>query len=434
MQPLKGLRLSRSIEPIIRETLTQSRVVAVVGPRQAGKTTLVEGIAAEKNMKYFSMDHQETLKQVNKDPDNFITPGESYVFDEIQNAPKLIRAIKLAVDQDPTPGRFLITGSIHPSLSGIAPDSLAGRAQTLELLPFSEAELCKAKDPLAFLTQAFQNNFSKVPSAGSMDLGIHERILRGGYPLAVMNSNPHFRKNWLDEYALHLLGQDLKNIRDLKKLSKLPKLLNISARLQSQLVKQQPIARELSVNVNSIETWLNIFEMLYLIRLLLPWHKQGKARMVKEPKMHFIDSGLVAALKDQNLDFLKKENQAMEALMEGFVFSELAKMCSLRRREVQIYHYGRKEQRGLGETAVDFVLEEWQRKVVGIKVKASKKAKDDDFKGLRRLREDVGENFSCGVVLYLGEEIYSPEPGLYALPYHTLWSLGVQDHADTKVT
>ena len=418
--------IDRHMEPVIRDAMSHMRIVAALGPRQSGKTTLVKKIGDDLDMNYLSMDNKKTRKKAEEDPDGLIVPGKRYVIDEIQQVPDMIYAIKLSVDQDPTPGRFLITGSLHPFLSGISPDSLPGRLWRLDLLPFSQAELYKTKQPLAFLDHAFEDNLSNLPLAKNRDNnGIYEEILMGGYDMARQSSDSQERANHLSKYAYSLLEQELLNMKNVTQeaISLLPRLLTSMIRFQGQLVNIESLASELSTSAQNIRDLLRVFELMYLIRLVMPWHRKLGYRMTKASKLHFMDSGVIAALqKKKNAESLKKDSKALGALMEGFIFSELQKMCALTMYDIDIFHY-----RKNNKAEVDLVLEKDTGELVGVEVKASKKLKQDDFKGLRSLRETAEDHFVCGVILYLGEERYSPEPGLYALPYHSLWSSGERE-------
>ena len=416
----------RFMEPVIRHALTYKRVVTVVGPRQSGKSTLVVKIAEDLGMHYLSLDDPDILEQAEKDPKSLIVPGERYVFDEVQRAPKLIYVIKMAVDRDQTPGCFLITGSVHPYRSGLAPDSLAGRTENLELLPLSQGEIHRIKDPLAFMDQAFTNEFSQPLYKAKSELEIYEQILNGGYSMALGRSTK-LRGIDLRNYASSLLEQEFLKIHatEDQSVGKLPKLLKLASELQSQLISTQDLSNKLQTNPKNTEIWLHLFQLMYLLHLVMPWHSKQSKRITKEHKLYFIDSGLISALRKETLESLTQDGKTMGALMEGFVFSELAKMCSLTQGDIEIYHYRTPDQ-----LEVDLVLEK-QRKVVGIEVKAAKKVHSDDFKGLRRLKEEAGMQFSCGVILYQGEEKFSPEPDLHALPYHSLWSLG-GEYYDTQ--
>ena len=144
----------RHSETRVRDALTDTRIVAVVGPRQSGKTTLARRIASDDGRPFITLDDEQHRRFAEDDPIGFVRSNPVAVIDEIQRAPGLILAIKQAVDQDPRPGRYLITGSVDLFRSAISPDSLAGRVETIELLPFSQAEIAGAGAP-GFLDRAF---------------------------------------------------------------------------------------------------------------------------------------------------------------------------------------------------------------------------------------------------------------------------------------
>ena len=150
--------MPRHSETRVRDALTDTRIVAIVGPRQSGKTTLARRIASDDGRPFITLDDEQHRRFAEDDPIGFVRSNPVAVIDEIQRAPGLILAIKQAVDEDPRPGRYLITGSVDLFRSAISPDSLAGRVETIELLPFSQAEIAGAGAP-GFLDRAFAGDF-----------------------------------------------------------------------------------------------------------------------------------------------------------------------------------------------------------------------------------------------------------------------------------
>ena len=160
--------------------LTDTRIVALVGPRQSGKTTLARRFADDEQRPFITLDDDQFRRFAQEDPVGFMRGRRAAVIDEIQRAPALILELKKLVDEDPTPGRYLITGSVELFKSAISPDSLAGRVETIELLPFSQAEAAVAGVP-DFLTRAFAGDFPNIANTGTTD-NLVERVLSGGYP------------------------------------------------------------------------------------------------------------------------------------------------------------------------------------------------------------------------------------------------------------
>lgn len=172
----------RHIEPRIAEALLDTPVVLLAGPRQAGKTTLVRHIAAQQGLRYLTLDDALTLLSAREDPVAMVRSLDRAVIDEIQRAPELLLAIKKSVDEDRRPGRFLLTGSANLMALPTVADSLAGRMQTLSLLPLSQSEM--ALRVTNWLDNVFAGQIPRADPAAQGD-DLVERVLRGGYPEAV---------------------------------------------------------------------------------------------------------------------------------------------------------------------------------------------------------------------------------------------------------
>ena len=193
----------------MRAALADTRVVALVGPRQSGKTTLARKVAG-RHRTFLTLDDEQTRLFAQNDPSGLLRGVDRAVIDEIQRAPELVLTLKRSVDEDRRPGRFLITGSADLFAGSIAPDSLAGRIETIELLPLSQAELERAGPP-AFLDRAFSGTIGARDDAGPVP-DIVERALGGGYPEALAREAPSRRRAWLVAYAQSLAQRDVGDI------------------------------------------------------------------------------------------------------------------------------------------------------------------------------------------------------------------------------
>jgi len=205
----------RFLETPIREALKDTRVVALAGPRQSGKSTLARSIAGA-GATYLSLDEAINFKAASDDPTGFIRRTQGLtVIDEIQRVPELMLAIKLAVDEDPAPGRFLITGSADIRTIPSIQDSLAGRIQVFELLPLSRDEVGGGRS--SFLTDVFAG---RLPEAGALEPEELQRLVAiGGFPEAIARTNRARRLDWFEAYAQALIEQDVADIAHLDRLS-----------------------------------------------------------------------------------------------------------------------------------------------------------------------------------------------------------------------
>ena len=410
--PLGSIR--RHVETRLRAALADTRIVALLGPRQSGKTTLARKIAADLHLHFVTLDDEQFRRFANHDPDGFMRGLDRAVIDEIQRAPDLILALKKTVDEDPRPGRFLITGSVDLFRGAISPDSLAGRVETVELLPFSQAEIDRHR-ACGFLGRVFAGDFPTLKASGRA-ADLIARVVAGGYPEALRRTRPARRRAWLAAYARALTTRDVVEIAEVSKTAELSRLLEHAALAAGQTLNLSALAGALGVDGKTIERWLRLLEQMFLVRRVPAWHRNDLKRLIKAPKLHFIDSGLLAALKCVSAGDIQGERSRLGPLLEGFVFSELAKLIGQSEEPVSLSHF-----RDRDRVEVDFVLEQ-AGKIVGIEVKATATLKPRDLHGLKRLQTAAGRAFACGVVVHDGERIQRVGDRLFAMPVASLWS------------
>ena len=405
----------RHSEARVREALADTRIVAIVGPRQSGKTTLARRIAADDGRPFISLDDDQHRRFAGDDPLGFVRGNPTAVIDEIQRAPALILAIKQAVDEDPRPGRYLITGSVDLFRAAVSPDSLAGRIETIELLPFSQAEIARTGAP-RFLDRAFAGDFPSLAEARATT-DLTQRILAGGYPEALSRPLPSRRASWLRSYARSLAERDVSDIANVGNLDAMARLLDHAAASSGQLLNMSGIGVRLGVDGKTVDRWLALFEHMFLVRRVYAWHRNDLKRLVKRPKLQFLDSGLLAALRRIDPAAIASDRQKLGPLLECFVYSEIARAAALSDHPILFSHYRDKDR-----VEVDLVLERLPGAIVGIEVKAGATAHPGDFKGLARLREATGRRFACGIVLHDGDRIQQVGPKLFAMPVGALWN------------
>lgn len=405
--------LKRHAEVRVRTALTDTRVVAIVGPRQSGKTTLARLVGGEKRP-FFTLDDAATREFALNDPEGFVRDLDVATIDEIQRAPQLVLAIKKSVDADQRPGRFLITGSADLFGSALAPDSLAGRIETVVLLPLSQAEIEKRKAS-RFLERAFAGDIKPGVAGYRLD-DLTDRILAGGFPEALSRKPEARRRDWLKAYARSLAERDVNDIAQIDKPEIMKRLIEHAAVAAGQLLNMAGLGGKAGVDAKTIDRWLVLLEDIYFVRRIRPWHSNTLKRLVKTPKLQFLDSGLLAALIGVDGKRAAVERSVLGPLIECFVYAEIEKMATLADSPIEITHYRDKD-----KVEVDFVLERSPGEIVGIKVKASATAKSEDFRGLTRVRGSLGKKFKLGVLLHDGERVLPFGDRLIAAPIALLW-------------
>jgi predicted AAA+ superfamily ATPase len=401
----------RHLGALLRESLQDTPAVLVNGPRQCGKTTLVRQFEGE--MAYFSLDDPALLAAVRADPLGFVKRLDRAIIDEVQRAPQLLMALKLVIDQDRRPGRFLLTGSANLMALPQIADSLAGRVEILTLLPLSHSEL--ARRPNTFLSQARAQTWTLMPPSALAPVDMTQQVLAGGYPEMQQRTTPARRQAWARAYMTTLIERDIQDIAQIDQTSQVPQLLSIAAELSGQLMNLSQIGGQINLNAKTVDKYLGILEKLFLVRHLPAWSRNELSRLIKTPKIHFLDAGLQSTLTRLTPELVVTQRTRFGATLETWVFGELLKLLSITPETWFLSHYRDKDQ-----VEVDFVLESPLREIIGIEVKAAASVQLSDFKGLRRLREIVGPQFVTGIVLYDGTQALPFGDGLWAVPLNQL--------------
>ncbi len=406
---------ARLITSRVSEALTDTPVVLITGPRRSGKTTLVRQWV-ESGWRYLTLDDQTVLDAARSDPVGFIRTLDRVVIDEIQRVPELMLAIKKTVDEDYRPGRFLLTGSANVLMLPRVADSLAGRIEPLSLLPLSQAEIQGGRgDCLTYL-------FGPTPMAiplGVVSVGtdLVSRVLTGGYPEVLARKSETRRHDWCRAYIDAVLSRDLRELAEIGKLDSLPRFTQMLADYNGQLINHSQLGAGIQVSYKTSQRYVSLLEQVFLIRSLPPWCSNTLKRLTKTPKLHFLDTALLATVRGLTEARLMDHRVAFGALLETFVYTEVLKLLAASHLRCRVFHY-----RDASQREVDLVLERDNGQIVGIEIKASASVRAQDFSGLKSLAEGVGSRFASGIVLYDGTEVVPFGERLFAVPLSALWA------------
>ncbi|MBL7257297.1 ATP-binding protein [Paractinoplanes lichenicola] len=400
----------------VNAALADTRVVLVNGARQAGKSTLVRVVAGDRLVERRDLDREPDRTVAIADPEGFVDSSELLVIDEIQRVPQLLLAIKVSVDEDPRPGRYLLTGSSQ--LFGMidAPDTLPGRMETVQLWPFSQGEI--DDEPDGFIDAVFTLGPRLKHTSTVTRADYAARIVRGGLPEAVFRDDPGRREQFLDAYVQALIDRDVRQLSDIQHKGQLRKLVRLLAARSATIISANSLESALELSRPTIARYLQALEETFLIKRIPGWSRNLGHRATAAPKLVFVDSGILANEMAVEARALLRPGAPFGPLLESFVLSELCRQLTWSGQRAELSHYRDRDQ-----FEVDAVLENRSGQVVGIEVKAASTVRQGDFRGLQRLRDRLGEDFVAGIVLYTGANTLPFGDKLRVMPVSALWQV-----------
>lgn len=404
----------RYSKPLLEEALQDTPVVLLHGPRQSGKTTLATEVGGVK-YHYITFDDDTELAAARHDPRGYVEDLPDFcILDEVQRAPELFPSIKMAVDKRRLPGRFLLTGSANilaiPRLS----ESLAGRMEIIHLRPLSQIEI--EGNQCHFLQDAFnasiKGNFNSRQGEELFD-----RVISGGFPEPFLRSNVKRQRAWYSNYLNVLIQKDITEFANIHYSEEIPLLLSRVANNTANLVNISQINQGLSFDAKTAKSYVNLLKQLFLIDTLQPWFSNRNKRLVKTPKIHIPDTGLLCALLKTSKAQLLADKTSMGPILESFVYSELRKQADWFDQDLQFFHYRDKDQ-----YEVDIIIQNGEGNLVGFEIKLAASVSEKDFKGLKRFQAQYPSKLIGGYVLYDGERTLSFGDNLKAVPIQALWN------------
>ncbi len=408
----------RNITYSILDAVHDSPVILINGARQTGKSTLVNWIAENKYpAKYFSLDDVIVFNAIHADPVSFLSNFEEpVIIDEVQKIPEIFNSIKYLVDKKRKNGKFILTGSANVLMLPRLSESLAGRMEIINLMPFSQGELVQLKEN--FIDIIFNDGKLKTGNPNT-DRELVKKILIGGYPEANIRTSPERRKAWFGSYLTTILQRDVRDISNVEGLIALPRLLSLLAGRTGSLLNFAELSRTSSVPQTTLKRYVALLEMTFQIYFLPAWFSNFDKRLVKAPKFYLGDTGLLSSLIGIDEDRLTADKNLFGHIFENFVVSELLKQINWSKTNPGIFHF-----RNASGYEVDVILENARGSLVGVEIKAAGKLTENDFKGLKILEENTKQKFIKGIIIYLGKEIIPFGKKMSAVPVNCIWDNG----------
>ncbi|MFV2074214.1 MAG: ATP-binding protein [Thermoanaerobaculales bacterium] len=397
----------------IRMLVSEEPAVLIEGPRGSGKSTVLHAIAGEYGVPVVDLDDLPTRAAILEGSvAPLLSPG-LVVIDEFQHAPGVLSTVKRVVDREGGPARFLIAGSVSGRLLPAGTETLTGRVHRVTLMPLATGELLGARPEwLAEVLGAEEP--PSVRSEVDRD-GVFELVAAGGYPGALFRPTPKLRDRWFASYLSTVADRDLPNLVDIRNPGAISRLYRLSAERTASIATMTELAQRLDVKPQTARSYLDLLDRCYLTHELPSWTVGVSARVGRKPKLHVTDTGLAAAVL--GLDAARLGRTTMGGLfLESFVVTELMKQAAMIDQPLALSHF-----RDRTGAEVDLVVERSDGSVIAVEVKSAATVNRSDGKGLRFLRDKLGDRLIAGVVFHTGPLTVQLDDRIWATPVSALW-------------
>lgn len=380
--------INRHLAATLKRSASHYPVLTVTGPRQSGKTTLVRSLFGKHT--YVSLEAPDVREFAAEDPRGFLGQFDrGVVLDEVQRVPNLFSYIQGIVDSADKPGQFVLTGSQNFLLLQQVSQSLAGRTSVFHLLPFSRAEL-EAREPLPI-----KDIGRTVPKRKSGPANLFQTLFAGSYPR--IHDKGLDPQEWLRNYYQTYIERDVRSILNVGDIETFGRFVRLCAGRTGQLLNLSSLGADCGVSHATAKRWLSVLETSFIVYLLRPHHKNFSKRLVKSPKLYFLDTGLLCyLLRIRSADELVTHS-SRGAVFETFVLTELLKAYLNQGLEPDVHFW-----RDSAGNEVDLVLDQGME-LVPIEIKSGETVAADFFKGLQYWRSLPGQ-IDCPATLVFGGE------------------------------
>ncbi|MBW1700019.1 MAG: ATP-binding protein [Deltaproteobacteria bacterium] len=401
----------RWITPILQQATHDHAVVILTGARQVGKSTLLLNARPFCQWRFHSLDNFATLRQVQQEPEALWAGARHIVIDEVQKAPRLLSAIKQAVDRNPGRFNFVLSGSANLLLMKQISESLAGRAVYFILDPMTMGEIQK-KQPSTMLTEALAGKLPAEECLRDPPPDPTPIILRGLMPGLLTLSTPQACLRWWDGYVATYLERDLRQLSQIENLLDFRRLMELTALRCGQLLNQSEIARDAGISQSTVHRYLNVLEATHMFERIPAYTFSHTTRLLKSPKAYWNDTGLAVFLSGYFTEDDLRSAREFGAFFETFIFHHLRVLSRLMVPPARLYFW-----RTRSGVEVDFVLEHGRR-LLAIEVKLTTRPSFSTAAGLIRFLQD--HPHAVGLLVHCGSEILRLHRNIAAVPWTML--------------
>ncbi len=412
--------IQRRIASVITDRMAESPVVVLQGARSVGKSTAITELARRHDVVVTDLDDLGVRARVAASPSDAVRGPTPVCIDEYQHVPELLQAIKAELNREHENGRWLLSGSSSFWAMPRGTQALTGRLQLVEVMPFSQGELDGTRENFFDLAFSDPTAMNVQRRAVTERAEYEHRACRGGLPLAV-RVDARRRANFYRGYLGASLQRDIADLSRVRQINSLPKLMERLAGQTGQVLNVVKASNAAGLEARSGDNYVRLLEALFLIRRLPAWGRTLRSRAAQSPKLHVVDAGLAAYLLGITPDKLARRDPATLAefghLFETFVVGELLKQASWNDDVRELGHW-----RTHNDQEVDLVAESYDGSVVGFEIKAGREIDQKGLRGLRALRDALGDQFRAGFFLNTGAEAYRIEDRIHVCPVDRIWT------------
>ena len=375
------MHIQRCLKQALLNATASFPVIMLTGPRQVGKTTLLQQIQ-QPERQYVTLDNLEDRMLAKSDPAGFLQRyAPPVLIDEVQYAPELFPYIKILADKHKQPGMFWLTGSQQFELMKNVTESMAGRVAILKLLGISIDEEHSNPNVTAFIPEEPYLT-SRMPVAPKLTLPkIYQKIWRGSFPFVVINDTDANRELFYQSYISTYIQRDIRNFMQIENQDKFLRFMHVTAARSGQLINYADFARDVGVSEPTIKTWITILRASGLVYILEPYYNNLIKRLVKTPKLYFLDTGLCCYLTGWPNARTLELSAMSGAMLETYVISEIIKTFLHKGKEPKLFFYRDKEQQ-----EIDLIIEA-NGKIYPIEIKKTATPGNINLKNLHMLNK-----------------------------------------------
>lgn len=397
--------INRWQSTLLKNSLSNYPVIVITGARQVGKSTFLKNDKNLKDWKYLTFDDFDQLRQANENPEALWLDSDSVIIDEAQKAPNILSAIKKSVDQTKNRKQFIISGSANLLLMKNVTESLAGRAAYIPLPPMAYSEIRKL-GPNQIIEKLIKgekinNHYENLP--------VSEILIKGFMPPLIRFNNIDDIPGWWESYTMTYLERDLRELSQIESLLDFRNLMKILALRSGKILNQSDAARDASLSQPTAHRYINLLQISHIIKLIQPYFKNRTKRLVKSPKIFWLDPSLAIYLAGYYDKKSLENSREFGSFYESLVYHHLRILADLLKPRAKIYYW-----RTVSGKEVDFVIEHGN-KVLAVEVKSTDKIKYKDAASLKIFIEEYPEAI-IGLIFYSGSELRYLDRKILAVP------------------